>query len=216
MSVVFKDFKAFYGSFHVSWCDNYTFSLFVFALVKNAFPAFPSPELESVQIKELFFLKKLHLQFHFNYLYSFLIFTAQKVKFSIQDFFSKCDQIANWVTFTEEILIGKLHLFILRVFIHRKTSSLHFFLFFMSMHLVVSFNVNDNCTLVVAWNYSVDYQTGESGSMALATSKMELFLKIVNAFQPLTTALKCSILDIEVVLDLTLITNVFSLQNFIN
>ena len=38
--------------------------------------------------------------------------TAQKMKFSIQDFFSKCDQIrrpADLVTFTEEILNGKLH-----------------------------------------------------------------------------------------------------------
>ena len=32
--------------------------------------------------------------------------TAQKMKFSIKDFFEKCDL----VTFTEEILKGKLHL----------------------------------------------------------------------------------------------------------
>ena len=35
-------------------------------------------------------------------------YTAQKMKFSIKDFFSKCDQ-ADLVTFTEEILDGKLH-----------------------------------------------------------------------------------------------------------
>ena len=39
--------------------------------------------------------------------------TAQKKKFSIQDFFSKCNQIrkeiADLVIFTEEILNGKLH-----------------------------------------------------------------------------------------------------------
>ena len=38
--------------------------------------------------------------------------TAQKKKFSIKDFFSKCGQIrssANLFTFTEEILNGKLH-----------------------------------------------------------------------------------------------------------
>ena len=39
--------------------------------------------------------------------------TAQKVKFSIRDFFSKCDQIRRklriWSQFTEEILNGKLH-----------------------------------------------------------------------------------------------------------
>ena len=34
--------------------------------------------------------------------------TAQKMKFCIQDFFGKCDQIrADLVTFTEEILNGK-------------------------------------------------------------------------------------------------------------
>ena len=38
--------------------------------------------------------------------------TAQKVKFSIQDFISKCDQIrtADLDTFTEEVLNRKLHL----------------------------------------------------------------------------------------------------------
>ena len=36
--------------------------------------------------------------------------TAQKMKFSIKDFFGKCDQFpADLVTFTEEILNGKLH-----------------------------------------------------------------------------------------------------------
>ena len=41
--------------------------------------------------------------------------TAQKIKFFIKDFFSKCDQIncdqetADLVTYTEEILNGKLH-----------------------------------------------------------------------------------------------------------
>ena len=44
--------------------------------------------------------------------------TAQKIKFSVKNFFSKCDQIHRKrkkllsyldVTFTEEILNGKLH-----------------------------------------------------------------------------------------------------------
>ena len=35
-------------------------------------------------------------------------YTAQKMKFSIKDLFSKCDQ-ADLVTFTEETLDGKLH-----------------------------------------------------------------------------------------------------------
>ena len=36
--------------------------------------------------------------------------TAQKMKFSMKEFFSKCEQIrtADLVTFTEEILIRKL------------------------------------------------------------------------------------------------------------
>ena len=34
-------------------------------------------------------------------------YTAQKMKFSIKDFFSKCDQIRRKLT--EEILNGKLH-----------------------------------------------------------------------------------------------------------
>ena len=38
--------------------------------------------------------------------------TAQKMKFSVKDFFSKCDQIRipeDLVTFTEEILNEKFH-----------------------------------------------------------------------------------------------------------
>ena len=40
--------------------------------------------------------------------------TAQKMKFSIKDSFSKCDQIPpDLVTFTEEILNGKLLFFLM-------------------------------------------------------------------------------------------------------
>ena len=35
--------------------------------------------------------------------------TAQKMNFSIKVFFSKCEQTVDLVTFTEEILYGKLH-----------------------------------------------------------------------------------------------------------
>ena len=39
-----------------------------------------------------------------------LTITAKRMKFSIKDFFSKCDQIRRrLVTLTEEILNGKLH-----------------------------------------------------------------------------------------------------------
>ena len=37
--------------------------------------------------------------------------------------------------------------------------------------------------------------------MTAATSKMELFVIIVNGFQPLTIITKCSILDVAAVLD---------------
>ena len=39
------------------------------------------------------------------------------------------------------------------------------------------------------------------GSRTTATSKMELFVIIVNGFQPLTIITKCSILDVAAVLD---------------
>ena len=39
------------------------------------------------------------------------------------------------------------------------------------------------------------------GSRAAATSKMELFVIIVNGFQPLSIITKCSILDVAAVLD---------------
>ena len=45
--------------------------------------------------------------------HKFFITAAQEMKFSIKDFFSKCDQMrkfpADLVTFTEEILNRKLH-----------------------------------------------------------------------------------------------------------
>ena len=52
--------------------------------------------------------KRIIILYHIN------VITAQKLKFSITDFFSKFDQIRSflriwWVTLTEEILNGKLH-----------------------------------------------------------------------------------------------------------
>ena len=40
-----------------------------------------------------------------------------------------------------------------------------------------------------------------SGSRTAATSKMELFVIIVNGWKPLTIITKCSILDVAAVLD---------------
>ena len=48
-------------------------------------------------------------------------------------------------------------------------------------------------------------QSFSSGSRAVATSKMEHFVIIVNGFQPLTFITKRSILDIAAVLDPSLI-----------
>ena len=45
------------------------------------------------------------------------------------------------------------------------------------------------------------------GSRFAATSKMELFVIIVNGFQPLTIITKSSILDVAAVLDPPLLTN---------
>ena len=53
---------------------------------------------------------KYQIKFHENKSHMVQIFTAQKIKFSIKGFFSKCDQIRRkLVTFTEEIFNGKLH-----------------------------------------------------------------------------------------------------------
>ena len=56
---------------------------------------------------------KTYLRYFCRLLTSDLPFTTQKIKFSIKDSFSKCDQIRSFhgdlVTFTEEILNGKLH-----------------------------------------------------------------------------------------------------------
>ena len=48
----------------------------------------------------------LYYQYERSYCLTRVVYTAQKMMFSIKDFFSKCDQIH---TFTEEILNGKLH-----------------------------------------------------------------------------------------------------------
>ena len=50
------------------------------------------------------------------------------------------------------------------------------------------------------------------GSRTAATSKMELFVIIVNGWQPLTIIAKCSILDVTTVLHLPLITDVANIS----
>ena len=62
-----------------------------------------------IKIASLFsFLSLKAISGSINMTFPCFLHTAQKMKFSIKDFFSKCDQIQ--VTFTEEILNGKLHL----------------------------------------------------------------------------------------------------------
>ena len=51
------------------------------------------------------------------------------------------------------------------------------------------------------------------GSRTVATSKMELFVIIVNGFQPLTIITKSAILDVATVLDLPLIMMIMMLMN---
>ena len=57
-------------------------------------------------------------------------------------------------------------------------------------------------------NYFRSYCIHRGGSRTAATSKMELFVIIANGFQSLTIITKCSILDVAVVLDPTLIHKV--------
>ena len=62
----------------------------------------------------------------------FNVFTAQKMKFSITDFFSKCDmwlnqqETADLVTFAEEILNEKLHFFCAVVYFEFMLDELRF------------------------------------------------------------------------------------------
>ena len=55
----------------------------------------------------------------------------------------------------------------------------------------------DNCHLLVS----------RGGSRTAATSRMELFVIIVNDFQPLTIITKCSILDVAPALDPPLVSS---------
>ena len=66
------------------------------------------------------------------------------------------------------------------------------------------FFVSSNIFFVRSKAYLGPYQT-RGGSRAAATFKMELFVIIVNGFQPLTIITKYSILDVAAVLDPPLI-----------
>ena len=57
--------------------------------------------------------------------------------------------------------------------------------------------------------YTTNYTGSRGGSTTAATSKMELFVIIVNGFQPLTFVTVWSILDVAAVLDPPLGSNLF-------
>ena len=69
-------------------------------------------DLPELIYMSLYFLKKTCL----NFGTSGTSYTVQKMKLSIKDFFSKCEQIRSFlrilVTCTEETLNGKLHFFV--------------------------------------------------------------------------------------------------------
>ena len=55
---------------------------------------------------------------------------------------------------------------------------------------------NKTNSKILIWTLQI-----RGGSRTAATSKMELFVILVNGFQPLTIITKCSILDVAAVLD---------------
>ena len=60
--------------------------------------------------KNQIILAEAHCSYFFQWISgSFVLITAQKMKFFIKDFFSNPQETANLVTFTEEIRNGKLH-----------------------------------------------------------------------------------------------------------
>ena len=82
-------------------------------------------------------------------------------------------------------------------------------------HLNNTFETTLSCTLVVARNYYVDYQSTQAGSRPIVTSKMELFVTNFDSLHSLTIARKISILDVAGVLDPTLIKDIFAWQDWI-
>ena len=99
--------------------------------------------------------------------------TAQKLKFSIKNLFSKCDQTCSF----------------LRIWSH-----------LMEISLMENFSF-----CAVSWVRSCACTQSKvqfrGGSRTAATSKVELFVIIVNGWKPLTIITKNSTLDVAAVLD---------------
>ena len=93
--------------------------------------------------------------------------------------------------------------------------TIHNYFFFFLEHLNNTFETTLSCTLVVTWNYYVEYQTTQTGFRTTVTSKTELFVTVFDSFHYLTIFTKISILDAAGVLDLTLITDIFASRSWI-
>ena len=99
-------------------------------------------------------------------------------------------------------------------------SSLHlpfYFLFyhFFLEHLNNTFETTLSYALVVEWNYYVNYQTTQTWSRSNAVYKMELFRTIFDSFHSLTNFTKISNLDAASIFYPTLITDIFTSQDWI-
>ena len=73
----------------------------------------------------------------------------------------------------------------------------------------ISSKIEDNSCIIVTFSNKIGKKSSsitKGGSRTAATFKMELFVIIVNGFQPLTIITKSSILDVAAVLDPPLIT----------
>ena len=78
-----------------------------------------------------------------------------------------------------------------------------------------TFETTLSCTLVVAKNYYVDYQTTQTGPRTTVTCKIELFVTTFYSFRSLKISTKIFILDVAGVLDPTPITEIVASHSWI-
>ena len=96
----------------INGCYSFNLVAYAILLVKSNM----QQENESSLLTKKMYLFDVHIIFFkIGVFYHLKVDTAQEMRFSIKDFFSKCDQKpkfpADLVTFTEEILNRKLHFF---------------------------------------------------------------------------------------------------------
>ena len=150
-------------------------------------PQFPAENFTFCAVREIYFTSNDSQVKKFTYVYflekiftTILIqITAQKMKFSIKDFFSKCDQIRRklriWTNLLKKPWMENLIFPVIKL-----TSCLARFIFQIRRDISIK---------------------RRGGSRTAATFKMERFLIIVNDFQLITIVTKRSILDVAAVLD---------------